>query len=199
VKKTALETINKIIIAINDNYEDSFSQNITFNFEAIETKENLVLLFRLLFQQAILLPSEHAFTIMEDLIEQLWSTLCNRLSISCIINVCFPFITTWVLLMMHSPNQPIDSCYLVHQTNSFSSSLNTSDASHQSKEYIGSNQIKFEEKSVKDLVIIKCRLLAARMLAKLFNRIAYSDMDIKDTNSNENPINVIVNFFMFTN
>jgi TATA-binding protein-associated factor len=193
VKKTALETINKIIIAINDNYQDSFNQNITFNFEAIETKENLVLLFRLLFQQAILLPSEHAFQIMEDLIEQLWSTLCNKLSIACIINVCFPYITTWVLLMMHSPNQPIDSCYLVHQTNSFNSN-NTHQFNEQSKEYIGSNQIKFEEKSVKDLVIIKCRLLAARMLAKLFNRIALSDIDIKDTNSNEKPINVIVNF-----
>ncbi len=194
VKKTALETINKIIVAINDSYKDmnDSKQNITLNFEALETKENLVQLFRLLFQQAILLPSEYAFGILENLIEQLWSTLCNELSIGCLINVCFPYITTWVLLMMHSPNQPIDSIYLVQQSNSFSS--NIQNFNDQSKEYIGSNQIKFEEKLVKDLVVIKCRLLSARLLAKLFYRISFTDLDTKDIDSNDKPINVIINF-----
>ena len=95
--------------------------------------------------------------------------------------------------MMHSPNQPIDSIYLVQQANSFAS--NSQHFGDHSKEYIGSNQIKFEEKLVKDLVVIKCRLLSARMLAKLFYRISFTDsVDIKEIDSNEKPINVIINF-----
>lgn len=111
VKKTALVTINKIIIAINTNFEDN-KANSSFQFENFEKKENLSMLFRLLYQQAILLSSESSFKLMEKLIEELWTTLCNKLSVPYLINICFPFITTWILLMMHSPNQPIDSIYL---------------------------------------------------------------------------------------
>jgi len=64
--------------------------------------------------------------------------------------------------------------------------------SETSKEFIGSNQIKFEDKLTKDVIVIKCRLLSARMLAKLFHRIASTD--IMEANSSEQPINVIVNF-----
>ncbi len=88
--------------------------------------------------------------------------------------------------MMHSPNQPIDSIYLVQQ--------NQAHADQTSKEYIGSSQIKFEDKLTKDLIIIKCRLLCARLLAKLFYRIAATEDNIVDADSNEKPINVIINF-----
>ena len=111
VKKTALVTINKIILAINNNYNSSF--------EMFEKKENLAMLFRLLYQQAILLPSEHSFQMLENLIEELWATLCLKLSVPYLVNICFPYITTWILLMMHSPNQPIDSIYLGLFSNRF--------------------------------------------------------------------------------
>lgn len=181
VKKTALVTINKIIIAINTNYEIG-PDGYRFQFETFEKKENLTMLFRLLYQQAILLSSEHSFNLLQTLIEDLWGTLCEKLSVPYLINICFPFITTWILLMMHSPNQPIDSIYLIQQASQ----------GEQSKEFIGSSQIKFEDKTTKDLIIIKCRLLSARMLAKLFYRIASTD--ITDVDSSEKPINVIVNF-----
>jgi hypothetical protein len=147
------------------------------------------MLFRLLYQQAILLSSEQAFQLLEKLIEDLWETLCHKLSVPYLINLCFPYITTWILLLMHSPNQPIDSIYLVPQQNNHSSM-----EQHSNKEFIGSNQIKFEDKLTKDLIIIKCRSLAARMLAKLFNRIASINMNMIDSSNNEQPINVIINF-----
>jgi len=185
VKKTALMTINKIILAMNTAY-DSDCTIASFRFETMEKKDTLSLLFRLLYQQAILLPSEHSFEILEGLIEKLWATLCDQLSIGYLINSCFPFITTWILLMMHSPNQPIDSIYLVQQNQAY--------ADHSNKEYIGSSQIKFEDKLTKDTIIIKCRLLCARLLAKLFYRISATEDNIVDADSNEKPINVIINF-----
>jgi hypothetical protein len=188
VKKQALTTLSKIIIALSSNNGNSDNYYV---YETIEKKENLSLLFRLLYQQAILLSSIQAFEQLESLIEQLWQTMCNRLSIPYLINLCFPYITTWILLMMHSPNQPIDSIYLVkyHSAESLSSSNSGS------KEFIGSNQIKFEDKLTKDLIIIKCRLLAVRMLAKLFYRISSLDATTTTTmNTNEKPINVIINF-----
>lgn len=115
VKKTALVTINKIILAINNNSTSGSQANETsdqFSFETFEKKENLAMLFRLLYQQSILLPSEHSFKMLETLIEQLWTTLCIKLSVPYLVNICFPYITTWILLMMHSPNQAIDSIYL---------------------------------------------------------------------------------------
>ena len=69
-----------------------------------------------------------------------------------------------------------------------------SNQTEQSKEFIGSSQVKFEDKSTKDLIIIKCRLLSARMLARLFYRISSTDIGMADANSNERPINVIINF-----
>ncbi len=153
VKRTALMTINKIILAMNTVYDHGTASP---RFEAMEKKETLSMLFRLLYQQAVLLPSEHSFSLLESLIESLWSTLCDQLSVGYLINICFPFITTWILLMMHSPNQPIDSIYLVQQ--------NQAHADQTNKEYIGSSQIKFEDKLTKDLIIIKCRLLCAPVI-----------------------------------
>ena len=60
------------------------------------------------------------------------------------------------------------------------------------KEYIGSNQVKFEDKSTRDTIQIKCRILAARLLAILFNRISLIN-DV-DANSKEKPIFLIINF-----
>lgn len=112
VKRTALVTINKIILATNNNSTSGSQANDQFSFETFEKKENLAMLFRLLYQQAILLPSEHSFKMLETLIEELWTTLCIKLSVPYLVNICFPYITTWILLMMHSPNQAIDSIYL---------------------------------------------------------------------------------------
>ena len=190
VKRTALITINKIILAIHVNYESNAIHE-QFKFETVEKKENLSSLFRLLYQQAILLSSENAFVALEELIEQLWETLCHKLSVPYLINLCFPHITTWILLMMHSPSQPIDSIYLMSPADENSGSFNS--AEH-CREFIGSSQIKFEDKLTKDLIIVKCRRLAARMLAKLFYRIASTSINIVDASSNEKPINVIINF-----
>ena len=60
------------------------------------------------------------------------------------------------------------------------------------KEYIGSNQVKFEDKQTRDTIQTKCRLLAARLLSILFNRIAL--IDELDANSKEKPIFLIINF-----
>ncbi len=116
VKKTTLNTINKIILAINNS-------NNRLNFETLESNENLTILFRLLYQQAILMSSEQAFHALERLLENLWTTLCNKLSPHCLINTCFPFITTWLLLFMHPSNQPIDSIYLISNLNTVSTQV----------------------------------------------------------------------------
>jgi hypothetical protein len=116
VKKTTLNTINKIILAINNS-------NNRLNFETLESNENLTILFRLLYQQAILMASEQAFHALESLLENLWTTLCNKLSPHCLINTCFPFITTWLLLFMHPSNQPIDSVYLISNLNTVSTQV----------------------------------------------------------------------------
>ena len=119
VKKTTLNTINKIILAINSStYSD---------FEKLESNENLTILFRLLFQQAILMSSEQAFQALESILVILWTTLCNKLSPHCLINTCFPFITTWILLFMHPSNQPIDSVYLISSLNTVTTTVNLSD------------------------------------------------------------------------
>jgi hypothetical protein len=60
------------------------------------------------------------------------------------------------------------------------------------KEYIGSNQVKFEDKLIRDSVQIKCRILAARLLSILFNRISL--INEVDSNSKEKPIFLIINF-----
>jgi hypothetical protein len=60
------------------------------------------------------------------------------------------------------------------------------------KEYIGSNQVRFEDKLTRDSIQIKCRILAARLLAILFNRISL--INEVDSNSKERPIFLIINF-----
>ena len=169
VREIVLSTIEKIICAID--HEPG-------RFEATESKENIILLFRLLYQQSILMSNESAFKNLALLLEHLWETLCERLTVNSLVNLCFPYITTWLLLMMHSPSQPIEPAYLIHQGAKHGS---------ESNEYIGSNQIKFEDKLTKDLVIIKCRLLAVRLLVRLFRRIG-------TINTDDSPINLIINF-----
>lgn len=159
VKQTTLNTINKIILAING--------QSPFRFESLERAENLITLFRLLYQQAILLNGDQAFKTLEPNLLELWHTLCYNLSPRTLIQVCFPYITTWLMLFMHPANQQIECNYLV----------NLKDAS---KEYLGSNLIRFEDKLTRDRIQIKCRLVAANMLAILFNRISQIDPDYPD-------------------
>jgi TATA-binding protein-associated factor len=216
VRQTTLNTINKIIIAINETNNSSKNGH---SFEAMESQENLTILFRLLYQQAILLSSESSFKLIESLLIELWTTLCNKLSPHYLINICFPYITTWLLLFMHPSNQPIDSIYLISNlqlnattttqsavnNSNLNASLNSPNATNRTvfkltatpsinevKEYIGSNQVKFEDKLTRDLTQTKCRLLAAKLLAILFNRI--SMINEVDANSKEKPIDLIINF-----
>lgn len=109
VKQTTLSTINKIINAVN----------ATANrFETIESEANLVLLLRLLYQQAILMSSEAHFKQLESTLTQLWHTLCHSVNSRLLITICFPYITTWIYLFMWSPNQQIDAGYLINENNS---------------------------------------------------------------------------------
>ncbi|CAF0748348.1 unnamed protein product [Brachionus calyciflorus] len=176
VKQTTLNTINKIIIAINSNGQSGFK------FELIEKSENLGLLFRLLFQQSILMSSENGFKMLENLLIELWETLCYNLSPKLLVSICFPFITTWLVLLMYPSNQQIDSAYLVS---------NNSDTL---KEYLGSNQIRFEEKSVRDSIQIKCRLLSARLLSILFQRVSLIEETDPNTGATNRPFDLIINF-----
>lgn len=194
IRQTTLETINKIIIAIDETNE----QKNTNRFELMEKSENLSLLFRLLYQQSILLSSEYSFRLIEPNLVKLWKTLCVKLSSHCLINVCFPYITTWLSLLMYPSNQPIDPNYLIGSLNFDESSttgrksLTSSNYAGDLKEYIGSGQVKFEDKNTRDLIQVKCRLLAGHLLAILLDRISLI-LDI-DSNTKEKPINLIIQF-----
>jgi hypothetical protein len=106
VKQTTLNTVNKIINAIN-------ASSTPARFETIETPATLTRLFRLLFQQAILMSTEAHFKQLEATLIQLWQALCTSLSSASIVAICFPYITTWLFLFMWPPNQQIDPAYLV--------------------------------------------------------------------------------------
>lgn len=174
VKQTTLNTINKIIVAINTNLK-------IFKFEAIEKNENLSLLFRILYQQAILMSSESGFKMLETLLIDLWQTLCYNISPKLLVNLCFPYITTWLVLLMYPCNQQIDTAYLVNNNDT-------------AKEYLGSNQIRFEDKLVRDLVQIKCRLLSSKLLSILFHRVSQiEDVDAL-TGAINRPFDLILNF-----
>jgi hypothetical protein len=54
---------------------------------------------------------------------------------------------------------------------------------------LGSNQIRFEDKTTRDLVQIKCRTLAARLLSILFDRIAQINNP-----EHQHPFDQIINF-----
>lgn len=58
---------------------------------------------------------------------------------------------------------------------------------------MGSNQIKFEDKLTKDTIQIKCRLLASRLLAILFQRVA-SIVQPDLSNEGGQPIDQIIGF-----
>jgi hypothetical protein len=89
---------------------------------------------------------------------------------------------------MYPANQPIDPNCLVHLSGSNGNRSMNGD----SKEYIGSSQVKFEDKLTRDSIQIKCRLLATRLLAVLFDRIAF--ICEVDSNTKESPINVIIQY-----
>lgn len=156
VRQTTMSTIEKIVRAIN-----SSSPN-QFRFEELEKQADLSTLMRLLYQQAILMNSEAGFKQLERCLTDLWRTLCHQLSSKCLIAACFPFITTWLALMMYPSNQVIEAAYLVVSNESSSSA----------KEYLGSNQIRFEDKLYRDAIQIKCRFLAAHLLSILFDRVS---------------------------
>jgi hypothetical protein len=112
VRQTTLHTINKIITAINNN------TTTVVTFESVESPQTLTLLFRLLFQQAILMSSETHFTQLESILVQLWRTLTTTLNCSSLVALCFPYITTWLYLFMWPPTQQIESTYLVNNQES---------------------------------------------------------------------------------
>ncbi|RNA12097.1 TATA-binding -associated factor 172-like protein [Brachionus plicatilis] len=175
VKQTTLNTINKIIVAINSN--GSFG----YKFEQIEDSQNLGLLFRLLYQQAILMGSENGFKMLQILIVELWETLNYNISPKLLVSICFPFITTWLILLMYPCNQQIDPAYLVSQN------------SDTMKEYLGSSQVRFEDKVVRDCIQIKCRLLCSKLLSILFQRVSF--IEEKDASgSSSRPFDSIVQF-----
>jgi TATA-binding protein-associated factor len=105
VRQTTMSTIDKIVRAIN--------AGGAFKFEELEKHEDLATLMRLLYQQAILMSSDAGFKLLEPCLTELWTTLCEQLSPKCLIAVCFPFITTWLVLMMYPSNQAIESVCLV--------------------------------------------------------------------------------------
>ena len=106
VKQTTLSTLNKIISAID-------RSNSMIKFEQIESEANLARLLRLLFQQAILMSSDTHFKQLETILVQLWRTVCASLSSRLIVSICFPYITTWLYLLMWPPNQQIEHAYLL--------------------------------------------------------------------------------------
>lgn len=187
VRQTTLITINKMLVSIELDCPGNFERIELAASTATEPSAqplistNLQQLFRLLYQQAILLSSDQQFRQMEVTIEQLWFNLCTLLSKSCLLSICFPYISTWMLLFMHPINQPIDPVHLVKN-------LSGANQPSTSSEFIGSNLIKYEERIERDKIILKCRLLAARLLSILFARISLID---ELTASNEKPIDVI--------
>ena len=186
VRQTTLITINKMLVSIELDCPGNFERIELATVEPSAANQplistNLQQLFRLLYQQAILLSSDQQFKQMEVTIEQLWFNLCTLLSKNCLLSICFPYISTWMLLFMHPINQPIDPVHLVKN-------LSSANQQSTSSEFIGSNLIKYEERTERDKIILKCRLLAARLLSILFARISLID---ELTASNEKPIDVI--------
>lgn len=121
VRQTTMSTIEKIVRAINastssasaDSTTTTTSSTPSFRFEELEKTADLSTLMRLLYQQAILMNSDAGFKLLHRCLTDLWRTLCSQLSSKCLISICFPYITTWIVLMMHPSNQVIESAYLV--------------------------------------------------------------------------------------
>ena len=145
------------------------------------------------------MPCEAAFRCIEPMLEQLWRTLCRVLSPAALVQVCFPCISTWLVLFMHPVNQHIDPAHLIGGAEMPNESMHVGGGDQ--REYLGSSQLKFEDRQTRELVQIKCRMLAARLLATLFDRISTIDEQQQQqqvSNNNEGagdrPINVIINF-----
>lgn len=113
VRQTTMSTIEKIVRAINASRSGSHETLGSYRFEELEKPNDLSTLMRLLYQQAILMSSDAGFKLLERSLTDLWRTLCSQLSSKSIIAVCFPFITTWIALMMYPSNQVIEAVYLV--------------------------------------------------------------------------------------
>lgn len=119
VRQTTMSTIEKIVRAINASTATNSATTTTtttipsFRFEELEKTADLSMLMRLLYQQAILMNSDAGFKLLHRCLTDLWRTLCSQLSSKCLISICFPYITTWIVLMMHPSNQVIESAYLV--------------------------------------------------------------------------------------
>lgn len=121
VRQTTMSTIEKIVRAINasgaaaaiPSSSEPTQHSSSFRFEELEKPADLSTLMRLLYQQAILMSSDVGFKLLERCLLDLWRTLCSQLSPKCLIAVCFPYITTWIALLMYPSNQPIESVYLV--------------------------------------------------------------------------------------
>lgn len=182
----------------------------TKKLESIEKNENFVLLFRLLYQQSVIETDQKC----RECISQLWSHLCGLISTDSLIAICFPYITTWLLLFMYPANSAIEAAYLVnvikpsqqnashlqtHQQTSFSQ-FNQNENDHAphhsaegSKEYLGGLMSKYESAKKRDELVVNCRLLAARLLSILFNRIN-NQQSQSDANTHQKPIELIVQF-----
>lgn len=112
VRQTTMSTIEKIVRAINAS-GGSTESPVMPRFEELEKQADLSTLMRLLYQQAILMNSEAGFKLLERCLTDLWRTLCSQLSSKCLIAICFPFITSWLVLMMYPSNQVIENAYIV--------------------------------------------------------------------------------------
>ncbi len=156
VKQMTLDTFNKIFQILNKSEKH---QQTVLNQKILQS------LFRLLYQQVIV---ETNLKCLESIVT-LWSTLCTFTEFNNLIQTCFPYITTWLLLLMHPAQQPIDAIYLIHINDDNDACDAT--ASTSKKEYIGGSQQIYEECKKRDELVVQCRVYAARLLAFLFNRI----------------------------
>jgi hypothetical protein len=158
VKQMTLNTFNKIFQIMSRDCErgqlSGVNQNVLQN------------LFRLLYQQAII---ETNLKCLES-IESLWLTLCHFIEFNSLIQTCFPYITTWLLLLMYPAQQPIDAVYLIQisDDNDVANTMNSTTK----KEYVGGSHLMYEDYKKRDEIIVQCRLYASRLLAVLFNRIS---------------------------
>ena len=201
VKQTTLNALVKIFELISTEkdktenfFERLFQSQTNFN-------SNLTLLFRLLYQQTIIECDPKCC----QFIEQLWARLCTILTLQQLISICYPYITTWLTLLMNPATQCIEQAYLVQSEKLAEYSLNrqqnndgegSTNGGQQSsyKEYIGGHMQKYEESKKRDEIIINCRVLAARLLALLFNRINSDCLTLLNVDETAKPINLIVQF-----